>query len=92
MVSLGRVSDPAELAAVRGLVERHVQHTQSAVGKRVVGRWNEQSSLLVRVMPNDYRRVLDAQAKMRATGLLPEQAEMAAFEQNARDEARVGGN
>jgi glutamate synthase (ferredoxin) len=62
------------------------------VGKRVVGRWNEQSSLLVRVMPNDYRRVLDAQAKMRATGLLPEQAEMAAFEQNARDEARVGGN
>ncbi len=92
MVSLGRVSDPAELAAVRGLVERHVQHTQSALAKRVLGRWNEQSSLLVRVMPNDYRRVLDAQAKMRATGLPQEQAEMAAFEQNARDEARVGGN
>jgi glutamate synthase (ferredoxin) len=92
MVGLGRVTEPAELLAVRGLVERHVQHTQSALGKRVLARWNEQSSLLLRVMPHDYRRVLDAQAKMRATGLPPEQAEMAAFEQNARDEARVGGN
>jgi glutamate synthase (NADPH) large chain len=46
----------------------------------------------VRVMPNDYRRVLDAQAKMRASGMSPEEAEMAAFEANAHDEKRVGGN
>ncbi|TMA11376.1 MAG: glutamate synthase subunit alpha, partial [Deltaproteobacteria bacterium] len=42
--------------------------------------------------PNDYRRMLDAQGKMRAKGLSPEEAEMAAFEENARDEMRVGGN
>jgi len=29
---------------------------------------------------------------MRDKGLSPEEAEMAAFEQNARDEARVSGN
>jgi hypothetical protein len=46
----------------------------------------------VRVLPNDYRRVVEAQARMREKGLPPEEAEMAAFEQNARDEARVGGN
>ena len=46
----------------------------------------------VRVVPNDYRRVLEAQARMRAKGLSPDEAEMAAFEENARDEARVGGN
>ena len=43
-------------------------------------------------MPNDYRRVLEAQARMRAKGLSPEEAEMAAFEENAHDAARVGGN
>jgi glutamate synthase (NADPH/NADH) large chain len=43
-------------------------------------------------MPNDYRRVIEAERKMRQTGLSPEQAVMAAFEQNARDEMRVGGN
>jgi glutamate synthase (ferredoxin) len=47
---------------------------------------------MVRVMPNDYRRMLEAQAKMRAKGLPPEEAEMAAFEENAHDIARVSGN
>ena len=46
----------------------------------------------MRVVPNDYRRVLEAQARMRGKGLSPDEAEMAAFEENARDEARVGGN
>ncbi|GAC1336904.1 MAG: hypothetical protein NVSMB23_02650 [Myxococcales bacterium] len=92
MVGLSRPEDPAELAQVKGLIERHVQHTQSAVGRRVLERWAESAARLLRVMPHDYRRMLDAQAKMRATGLPPEQAEMAAFEQNVRDEARAAGN
>ena len=46
----------------------------------------------VRVIPHDYRRVLDAQARMRAAGLSADEAEMAAFEENARDLARVGGS
>ena len=45
----------------------------------------------VRVMPNDYRRVLEAQKKMRETGLSQEEAEMAAFELNSKDTARLGG-
>jgi len=54
--------------------------------------WEEWRPKFVRVMPNDYRRVLEAQAKMRESGLSPEEAEMAAFNENARDVARVGGN
>jgi glutamate synthase (ferredoxin) len=46
----------------------------------------------LRVVPNDYRRVLDAQARMRQRGLSPAEAEMAAFEENAHDEMRAGGN
>ena len=75
-----------------GLVERHVQLTGSGRGKRVLEAWKELAPRFVRVVPNDYRRVLEAQARMRAKGLSPDEAEMAAFEENARDEARVGGN
>jgi glutamate synthase (ferredoxin) len=42
-------------------------------------------------MPNDYRRVLEAQKKMRETGMSEEQAEMAAFAQNTTDQSRLGG-
>jgi glutamate synthase (NADPH/NADH) large chain len=92
MVGMERVTDPAELARVRELVERHVKHTGSARGRLVLDAWPELSGRLVKVVPHDYRRVLDAQARMRARGLSPEEAEMAAFEENARDESRVGGN
>ncbi|TMA18931.1 MAG: glutamate synthase subunit alpha, partial [Deltaproteobacteria bacterium] len=63
-----------------------------ALARRLLERWSDTASRLVRVMPNDYRRMLEAQARMQARGMSREEAEMAAFEENARDEARVGGN
>jgi glutamate synthase (ferredoxin) len=92
MVGLSLLEDPAELAIVKGMVERHAEWTHSAYAKRILERWSDYAGKLVRVLPNDYRRVVEAQAKMREQGLPPEEAEMAAFEQNLRDEARVGGN
>ncbi len=74
------------------MIERHVHWTQSAHARRILERWAELVPRFVRVLPHDYRRVVEAQRKMRDKGLSPEEAEMAAFEQNARDEARVGGN
>ncbi len=53
--------------------------------------WDDLSPRFVRVTPNDYQRVLEAQARMRARGLSAEEAEMAAFEENANDVMRVGG-
>ncbi|TMA10302.1 MAG: glutamate synthase subunit alpha [Deltaproteobacteria bacterium] len=91
MVQLGAPSD-AELQAVKRMVERHRELTGSALARRVLERWAENAARMVRVLPNDYRRMLDAQEKFRAQGLSADDAEMAAFEANARDEARVGGN
>src|SRR5512138_708618 len=92
MVGLSLLEDPAEVAAVRGMIEKHAEWTHSAHAKRILERWADWAAKFVRVLPNDYRRVIEAQARMREKGLPPEEAEMAAFEQNARDVARVGGN
>ena len=77
---------------LKRMIERHAQLTGSALARRLLEKWSETAGRLVRVMPNDYRRMLDAQARMRAKGLSPDEAEMAAFEENAHDEARVSGN
>jgi glutamate synthase (ferredoxin) len=92
MVTLGPVADPAEAAQVRALVEKHAALTESGHARRLLDDWAGTLARLVRVMPNDYRRVLEAQARMRERGLTPEQAELAAFEENTQDAARVGGN
>src|SRR5262249_52599809 len=91
MVGLGPV-DETEALLVRRLVEKHAELTQSGLARRLLERWGDTVSRLVRVMPNDYRRMLEAQARMQARGLSREEGEMAAFEENAHDEARSGGN
>jgi glutamate synthase (ferredoxin) len=91
MVSLGKLEDAEEIQLVHGLVSRHAQLTGSKRAQELLASWQQILPLFVRVMPNDYRRVLEAQKKMRDAGMSQEQAEMAAFEQNAKDSARLGG-
>ncbi len=91
MVGLGPLEDPEEIAAVRRLVERHAEYTQSARARALLSAWEGTVKRMVRVIPNDYRRVLEAQLRMRQKGLSAEEAEMAAFEENTRDAMRVGG-
>ena len=76
----------------RELLVAHVAATGSERGSDLLGRWASVVDSFVRVIPHDYRRVLEAQARMRAAGLSHDEAEMAAFEENARDLARVGGS
>jgi glutamate synthase (ferredoxin) len=83
--------DAGDADEVRGLVERHHELTGSVRASELLADWEASAALFVRVIPNDYRRVLDAQARMLAAGLPPEEAEMAAFTENTADLARVGG-
>jgi glutamate synthase (ferredoxin) len=91
MVLLYRLRYPEEIDLVKDLVFRHAQLTGSTRASKVLVDWDYFLPRFVRVVPTDYNRVLQAQRKMRETGLSPEEAEMAAFELNAQDVARVGG-
>jgi glutamate synthase (ferredoxin) len=91
MVSLSKLEDPEEVKLIHGLILRHAQYTGSKRAEEVLASWTTWLPFFVRVMPNDYRRVLEAQKKMRETGLSQEDAEMAAFELNSHDLARLGG-
>ncbi|HEX7490929.1 MAG TPA: hypothetical protein VF337_04440, partial [Candidatus Limnocylindrales bacterium] len=92
MVQLFPLSDPDESELIRRLLERHVEYTGSTRAKVLLDEWPTTVRRFIRVVPNDYRRVIEAQAKMRASGLSQEEAEMAAFEENVLDAKRVAGN
>ena len=91
MVGLGKLESAEEIQLVHGLISRHAQLTGSKRAEEILASWNQLIPSFVRVMPNDYRRVLETQQKMRETGLTPDEAEMAAFELNSHDTARLGG-
>src|SRR3984957_10131510 len=62
MVELGKVTDPREIAALRSLIEDHRHYTGSEVANRVLLDFHHLLPLFVRVMPLDYKRILEEQA------------------------------
>ncbi|WP_134069282.1 glutamate synthase large subunit [Mycobacteroides salmoniphilum] len=70
--------DPDDDQVLRSLIEKHVAATDSAVGQRILADWSGQSDSFVKVMPRDYRRVLEAIADAELTGGDVNEAIMAA--------------
>jgi glutamate synthase (ferredoxin) len=92
MVGLEKVEDPAEAAELQDFIRRHAELTNSSRAREVLADWEGSLKKFVKVMPKDYKRVLEAIAEAKADGLSGEDAINAAFEANSRDTSRVGGN
>jgi glutamate synthase (ferredoxin) len=92
MVGLEKLEAPEEIAEVRAMVERHLAHTASSRARQVLDGWDRMVPHFVKVLPNDYRRMLACIRRAQGQGLTGDEAVMAAFEENARDLSRVGGN
>jgi len=92
MVGLERLEDETEASQVREMISKHVQYTDSELGRRVLADWPAYAAKFVKVIPKDYKRMMEQIAKVEARGLSGEQAMLAAFEANMRDLSRVGGN
>ncbi len=92
MVQLEKLEEAGEAEEIRQMIHRHAQYTRSQRAFKVLALWEQMLPKFVKVMPKDYKRVLQSLRKAREAGLDGEQAIMAAFEANARDVARVGGS
>ena len=53
------VVEEADVEELRGLIERHLQFTQSEVAKNILDEWDAMLPKFVKVMPRDYKRVLE---------------------------------
>ena len=92
MVNLEKLTAPAEIEEVRQLIVSHGDYTKSTRAWKILAEWDRRVPQFVKVIPKDYQRVLEAIQRAEAAGLSGDDAVTAAFEQNSRDTARVGGN
>jgi glutamate synthase domain-containing protein 2/glutamate synthase domain-containing protein 3 len=92
MVEVGSVDDPVEAEALRALIARHAEVTGSTHAAALLKTWPRTLARFARVIPKDYKRVLACLQRAHDQGLSGDEAVMAAFEENSRDLARVGGN
>jgi glutamate synthase (ferredoxin) len=83
--------DAEDAAQLKSMIENHAINTKSTRASSILANWSSFLPKFVKVMPKDYKRVLQALKKAQADGLTGEQALNRAFEENSRDAARVGG-
>ncbi|TRT62680.1 MAG: glutamate synthase large subunit [Microcystis aeruginosa Ma_QC_C_20070703_M131] len=81
-----------EINDLRELIQRHADYTQSQKAAMVLANWSEMLPKFVKVMPKDYKRMLQCIKEALDSGLTGDSALDAAFEANARDVARIGGS
>ena len=78
MVDLEAVETDDDEQTVKGLLKNHLRYTQSAVAQSILDRWDANKEKFVKVMPKDYKRVLEAKEMAKRTGIPEEQAVMEA--------------
>jgi glutamate synthase (ferredoxin) len=92
MVGIEKFDEPKEIAAVRAMIQKHFDYTKSERARTILANWDQFAPKFIKVLPKDYKRMLACIERAQAQGLTGDEAIMAAFEENARDTSRVGGN
>ena len=84
LVGLEKLTDADEIEEVWKLIQRHQTYTKSVRATAVLADWKNLTPKFVKVMPQDYKRVLLSLKKVQSQGLTGDEAVMAAFEENVR--------
>ena len=78
MVALESLEDDEDIGTVRELLARHHQYTRSTLAAKILSGWDDYVRMFVKVMPKDYKRVLEAINRARASGVPEDEAVMEA--------------
>ncbi len=76
--------DDSELARVKTKIEQHVQLTDSKRGRAILADWPDSAGKFLKILPQDYERVLKAMQRAEQRGLAGDEAIVAAFEENVK--------
>ncbi|MDD2366963.1 MAG: glutamate synthase large subunit [Desulfuromonadaceae bacterium] len=75
--------DEYDAEVLREMIENHAEYTGSSRAAMLLINWRNSLKRFVKVMPMDYKRVLQALERAKASGLSGDEALTAAFEENS---------
>ena len=82
LVSAEEVTGKYDVMELKSMIEEHVAQTGSEKGKRILEHFAEYISKFKKIVPHDYRRMMNTIYQMEEKGLNAEQAQIEAFYAN----------
>lgn len=85
MVSLETLTSKYDVLELKEMIEEHVAYTNSEKGKEILTHFGEYLPKFKKVLPHDYKRMMNTIVQMEEKGLSSEQAQIEAFYANTRE-------
>ena len=71
--------DKYDVIQLKELIQKHVAYTNSEKGKKILDNFSEYLPKFKKIMPHDYKKMLNTIVQMEEKGLSSEQAQIEAF-------------
>jgi len=85
MGSLEEVAGKYDVLELKEMIQEHVSYTNSAKGKEILDNFGQYLPRFKKIVPHDYRRMMNTIVQMEEKGLSSEQAQIEAFYANTRE-------
>ena len=79
MVSIEQVSDKYDVLELKEIIKDHVAYTNSEKGKEILDNFGEYLPKFKKIIPHDYKKMMNMIVQMEEKGLSSEQAQIEAF-------------
>ncbi|UFJ42594.1 glutamate synthase large subunit [Brevibacillus humidisoli] len=84
MVLLEALEEQREIEEVKQLIEKHVRNTGSKHAQRLLDQWEQTVSKIVKVIPKDYKQIINTIEELEQSGVQRQEAIPIAFERNQK--------
>ena len=85
MVSLEPVTNKYDVLELKEIIADHVAYTNSGKGKKILDNFLDYLPKFKKIIPHDYKRMMNTIVQMEEKGLSSEQAQIEAFYANAKN-------
>ena len=73
------VTEKIDVEELKVMIERHVEYTNSVKGKRILENFENYLPKFKKIIPMDYKKMMEATARYERTGISHEESQIAAF-------------
>ncbi|MCP3740980.1 glutamate synthase large subunit [Rossellomorea sp. BNER] len=89
MIEMEAIVDQQDVKELKQMILNHFYYTDSVKAARVLENWDNMLEKFVKIIPKDYKRMMETIQQQKEAGLTENQAIMNAFQMNAKNEKLV---
>ncbi|MEB1808550.1 MAG: glutamate synthase large subunit [Bacillaceae bacterium] len=89
MIEFETLDKDEDVNEVREMVSKHLGYTGSQKANEILNNWDQYVKQFVKVIPKDYKRMMESIREQKQAGLTDDQAVMTAFQANAAQEKKA---